>query len=281
MDFTTISHEGRNVRVATVGSGTPVVLLHGFPDGPRSWQATADALVAAGHRAIVPYLRGYHPDTIAEGRSYGRAEIGADVVHLMDALGVEQAVLVGHDWGAACVWSAVSQAPDRVIGIVPIAIPHPATMTPSPRLAWAVRHFFNLKAPLSDRRTARNDFRYIETLYQRWAPSWRGAARGAAVALAKEILADERVRHEVLQWYRDLSLRPDAAHDYRVACPGLVVVGGDDFDGDLEPYRRTLRRFDAPAELLVVDGAGHWPHREGQLEFDQRLVAFLGSLPAA
>lgn len=278
MDFETIAHDGRNVRVAAMGEGTPVVLLHGFPDGPRSWRDTAEALVAAGHRAIVPYLRGYHPDTIAPGRSYGRAEIGADVVHLLDALDIERAVLVGHDWGAACVWSAVAQFPDHALGVVPIAIPHPASLKPSPQLLWAVRHFFTFKAPMSDRRTARNDLAYIDTLYERWAPDWRGAARGAAVASAKEMFSDPRVLHEALQWYRDLSLRPDARNDFRVGCPGLLVAGGNDLGGDLGAYERSLQRFDAPAELLVVEGAGHWPHREGQLAFDQHLVAFVDSI---
>lgn len=276
MNFETITHDGRNVRVASVGEGAPVVLLHGFPDGPRSWADSAAALAAAGHRAIVPYLRGYHPDTIVAGRPYHRAEIGADVVHLLDALGLERAVLVGHDWGAACVWSAVSQFPDRVSAIVPIAIPHPASMTPSLGLLWGVRHFFNLKAPLSDRRVARNNFAYIDTLYERWAPRWRGASRGAAVADAKEQFADPAVLHEALQWYRDLSFKRDASNNFRVACPGLLVAGGADFDGDLDPYEWSVARFDAPAELLVIDDAGHWPHREGQAEFDARLIAFVG-----
>jgi pimeloyl-ACP methyl ester carboxylesterase len=281
MNFETIAHNGRNVRVASVGEGTPVVLLHGFPDGPRSWAETADALASAGHRAVVPYLRGYHPDTIAPGRPYGRAEIGADVIHLLAALGLERAVLVGHDWGAACVWSAVSQFPNRAMAVVPIAIPHPASMKPSVGLMWGVRHFFNLKAPLSDRRVARNNFAYIDKLYERWAPRWRGASRGAAVADAKVQFSDEVVLHEALQWYRDLSFKSDPMNDFRVPCPGLLVVGGADFGGDLEPYERSVARFDAPADLLVIDGAGHWPHREGQAEFDERLVAFVDGVAAA
>lgn len=266
------------MRVASVGDGPPVVLFHGFPDGPRSWAGTADALAAAGRRAIVPYLRGYHPDTIAAGRSYGRAELGADVVHLLDALGIDQAVLVGHDWGAGCVWNAVAQHPERATAVVPIAIPHPATLKPSVGLAWAARHFANLKAPLSDKRAARNDFAYIDTLYERWAPRWRGPARDVAVAEVKEMFSDPRVLHEANQWYRDVSFKPDTANAFRVGCPGLLVVGGADFGGNLGPYEQSLARFDGPAELMVVEGAGHWPHREAQAEFDQRLLEFLAAV---
>ncbi len=278
LEFETLEHDGRKVRVASVGQGTPVVLLHGFPDGPDSWAATAELLAGAGHRAVVPYLRGYHPDTIVAGRSYGRSELGEDVVHLLDALGLERAVLVGHDWGAACVWSAYRAAPDRALGVVPIAIPHPASMKPSLRLLWGARHFFSFKLPWSDQRTKRNSFAYLDTLYDRWSPNWRGESREQVVAGAKQLFSDDRVLHEALQWYRDRSLRPDPSNRFDLSCPGLLVMGAEDFGGDPEPYERSAKRFAEPAEILSVAGAGHWPHREGEDEFHERLLAFVGRL---
>lgn len=279
MKFQTIEHQGRSVRVASQGEGTPVVLFHGFPDGPESWAATADALAESGHCAIVPYLRGYQLDTIVSGRPYTNVEFAGDVVHLLDALDLESAVLVGHDWGAALVWSTLAAHPERVRAIVPIAIPHPACLQPSLGLLWGVRHFFYFKAPFSDRRSARNDFAYLEQLYTRWSPQWKGTERDEAVARIKHAFSDEAVLHEALQYYRDLSLKPDAASDYRVSCPGLIVAGSDDFDGDMGPYEQTIERFDAIAQLLVVDGAGHWPHRESEPDFIAQLVAFVDNLP--
>lgn len=278
MDFETVEHEGRSIRFASVGRGTPVVLLHGFPDGPESWAGAANALAQAGHRAIVPYLRGYHPDTIVDGRPYAGDEFAADVVHLLDALDLPSAVLVGHDWGAAYVWSTLRMAPERVLAAVPIAIPHPACLKPSPGLLWGVRHFFYFKAPASDRRTARNDFAYIERLYSRWSPAWSGVERDQAVSAVKQMFRYPDVLHEALQYYRDLSLKPDAANDYRVACPGLIVAGGADFDGNMDPYEATVTRFDNEAELLVINGAGHWPHRENEPKFTGRLVALVDSV---
>ncbi|MEM9607168.1 MAG: alpha/beta hydrolase [Actinomycetota bacterium] len=230
---------------------------------------------------MVPFLRGYHPDTIVAGRAYRREEFADDIAHLLDAVGEESAVLVGHDWGAAFVWATLGHHPERVRAAVPIAIPHPACLRPSPQLLWAVRHFFVFKAPRSDQRAARNDFAYVEGLYQRWSPSWRGPERDAAIERMKQAFGDPAVLHEALQYYRDLSLRPDPANDFRVPCPGLLVMGADDFGGDRGPYEASLDRFDAPAELLVVDGAGHWPHREGETEFTERLVALLDSLSPA
>jgi len=278
VQFETIQHEGRGARFASVGEGTPVVLLHGFPDGPESWSATATALADAGHRAIVPFLRGYHPDTIAPARAYGRAEFAADAVHLLDALGIESAVFVGHDWGAAYVWAVLGAHPERVRAVAPIAIPHPACLRPSPQLVWGVRHFWYFKAPRSDERAARDDFAYVEGLYRRWSPDWHGPERDESIRRVKEMFADPRVLHEALQYYRDLSFRPDPASDFRAACPGLLVAGTDDFDGNLGPYEASLARFGAPAELLTVDGAGHWPHREGEAEFIAALISLVGSV---
>ena len=278
MEFETVEHDGRSVRFASLGSGTPVVLLHGFPDGPESFESIAQALADAGHRAIVPFLRGYHPDTIAPGRAYGRAEFADDVVHLLDAVGEEAAVIAGHDWGAAIAWAALAAHPERVRAVAPIAIPHPACLKPSPNLVWGVRHFFYFKLPWSDRRAARNDFAYIERLYRRWAPNWSGPSRNTALGGAKRRFADPAVLHEALQYYRDLSLKPDPASRFRPGCPGLIVMGGDDFGGDRRPYEASVEQFDAPAELLVVEGAGHWPHLEGEAEFIERLLALVGSL---
>ena len=90
----------------------------------------ADSLNQAGYRTIVPYLRGYHPDTLVPGRPYDALHIAEDAIGLLDALGLESAVLVGHDWGATVVYGAAALAPDRVQAIVPIAIPHPRTLKP-------------------------------------------------------------------------------------------------------------------------------------------------------
>ena len=179
------------------------------------------------------------------------------------------------------MWSTVASYPERVNAIVPIAIPHPAELKPSLTLGWQTRHFGYFKAPLSDQRTARDNFAYIDTLYDRWAPSWTGPDRDSTVARAKELLSDPIVLHEALQWYRDLSLKPDPANDFRVTCPGLLVAGANDFDGVLEATRASIDRFDAPAEMLTIAGAGHWPHREGETEFIDRLVSFVASVDTA
>ncbi|WP_250031445.1 alpha/beta fold hydrolase [Paractinoplanes maris] len=103
--------------------GPPVLLLHGFPYDIHSYVDVAPALAASGHRVIVPYLRGHGPTRFRARdtpRSGQQAALGADAVALMDALGVDRAVLAGYDWGgrAACVAAALH--PERVSGIVSV-----------------------------------------------------------------------------------------------------------------------------------------------------------------
>src|SRR4051812_11936544 len=121
--MTTATAHGQQFVYEDSGSGPLVVLLHGFPDTPRGWSATRDVLNTAGYRTVVPYLRGYHPDTIVEDRRYRGQDIAEDGVRLLDAIGADDAVLVGHDWGAGITSRAAGLARGRWGAICGVAIP--------------------------------------------------------------------------------------------------------------------------------------------------------------
>jgi pimeloyl-ACP methyl ester carboxylesterase len=255
------------------GEGPVVVLFHGFPDLPFGWSDVRNALVAAGNRVVVPYLRGYHPDTIVPGRRYGRTEIGEDAITLLDAIESEKAVLVGHDWGAAVVYSAAALAPDRVRAICAVAIPHPNLIKPSPGLLWGGRHFVTLRVPTGPWLMRRNDFRYVDTLIHRWAPNWIGPARDACSLEVKDAFRDDRVLDGALSYYRDSS--PGGAD--RLRQPALVVGGTTDIISP-KTFERSPECFTGPCDVVIADGAGHWPHREAADLFHERLLAFLAGL---
>lgn len=104
-------------------SGDVVLLLHGFPYDIHSYVEVAPLLAAEGFRVIVPYLRGHGPTSFldhAAPRSGQQAALGADVIGLLDALGIEQAFLAGYDWGgrAACITAALW--PERCLGLVSV-----------------------------------------------------------------------------------------------------------------------------------------------------------------
>ena len=263
------------------GQGQPIVLFHGFPDLPHSYAGIAAALNEAGFRTILPYLRGYHRDTIVEGRAYDTLHIAEDAIGLLDALELPSAVLVGHDWGASVVWGAAAIAPDRVDAVVPIAIPHPATLKPG-SLKEAVqslilgRHFVYFKTPWASAGTRRNENAYIDELYTRWAPDWTGPERDAAIARFKTAIADPAVLEGTIDYYRALGGKVDRRLASKITAPVLMVAGSNDFGGLLkEPFQDSLGRLAEGSAVWTAEGAGHWPHREQESQFVARLLEFL------
>ncbi len=111
-----------------VGAGMPVVLLHGFPDTSALWQSQITALAAAGYRAVAPDLRGRgRTDRPGHVADYALSSVVRDVAALLDALEIERAHVVGHDWGAAVAWVFAALLPARVDHLVAISVPHPRT----------------------------------------------------------------------------------------------------------------------------------------------------------
>jgi pimeloyl-ACP methyl ester carboxylesterase len=272
-EFRRASAHGQTFVYRDSGEGRLVLLLHGFPDTPGGWTGTAAALNAAGYRTVVPYLRGYHPETIVPGRGYGREEIGEDPIRLLDALGEQSAVIVGHDWGAAIAYGAATHAPERVRAICAVAIPHPNTLKPNLSMLWGGRHFVTLSLPTGDWLARRDDFAYLDTLMRRWAPRWTGPDRDATLHDVKRAFANPAVLDGALAYYR--AQRPGRAP--RLTQPALIVGGTTDIVPEAL-FHETPSHWDGPCEVLIIQGAGHWPHRENAQLFEQRLTAFLEAL---
>jgi pimeloyl-ACP methyl ester carboxylesterase len=276
VEFRTISGEQPFV-VSQEGEGPDIVLIHGFPDTPYSYADLQGELVRAGWRVTVPWLRGYHPDTIVAGRAYDPETIGRDGLALLDAIGAQRAVVVGHDWGALIAYVMATLAPERTRGIVTIAIPHPSLLKRTPASLLKARHFLELKLPWAERSFSRNDFAYLEKLYSRWAPNWSGAERDASVRRAKEALSSPVTLAGALDYYRALPLGGSRLLDKPPAVANLSVGGTADIvDADL--FRDTPELFPAPSRAVIVEGAGHWPHREDPALVLGEIVSFAGAL---
>jgi pimeloyl-ACP methyl ester carboxylesterase len=264
---------GQTFRYVDSGEGPLVVLLHGFPDLPTGWDRIRERLNAEGFRTVAPYLRGYHPATFSD-RALDTSDQADDVALLLDALGEQTAVVVGHDWGADATYSSATKHPDRVTKMVALGIPHPMTLRPSLGAAWAGRHFLYFKLPWAQATARLFGLRMVGRLYRRWAPSWRGPDRDAAVAAAVEAFRDERVLAGALAYYK--ALRPGhPLYRSKIAVPALVVGGSDEAPVLQRGYQATPKRFTAPCDVRILEGVGHWPHRENEAAFLEILVAFL------
>jgi pimeloyl-ACP methyl ester carboxylesterase len=192
---------------------------------------------------------------------------------LLDALGEQSAVIVGHDWGAALTYGAATVAPERVRAVCPVAIPHPNALKPTLSLAWGGRHFLTLRLPTGAWLAHRNDFAYLDTLMRRWAPRWTGADRDATLSDVKQAFSDPGVLDGALAYYR--AQRPGGAP--ALTQPALIVGGTTDV---VPPtlFHETPSYCEGPCEVLIIEGAGHWPHRENAPLFERHLTAFLDGL---
>ncbi|KAK7284636.1 hypothetical protein RJT34_19386 [Clitoria ternatea] len=138
IEHSMVKTNGINMHVAAIGSGPVVLFLHGFPELWYSWRHQLLALSASGYRAVAPDLRGYgDTDAPPDASSYSALHIVGDLVGLLDALGIDQVFLVGHDWGASMAWYFCLLRPDRVKALVNLSVvfrPRSPTRKPIPTL---------------------------------------------------------------------------------------------------------------------------------------------------
>jgi pimeloyl-ACP methyl ester carboxylesterase len=120
----TIEANGLRIHLAEAGAGPLVLLCHGFPESWYSWRHQLHALAEAGYRAVAPDMRGYgQTDRPEEIERYTLLHLVGDMVGVVDALGAENAVIVGHDWGAPVAWHAALLRPDRFRAVVGLSVP--------------------------------------------------------------------------------------------------------------------------------------------------------------
>jgi len=120
-----IDTNGLRMHIVEQGTGPLALLCHGFPECWYTWRHQLAALAVAGYRAVAPDQRGYGQTTRPDApEAYTLLHLVGDVVGLLDALGEERTVVVGHDWGATVAWHAALLRPDRVRAVVALSVPY-------------------------------------------------------------------------------------------------------------------------------------------------------------
>jgi pimeloyl-ACP methyl ester carboxylesterase len=235
--------------------GELVVLLHGFPQQPSTWDAVVERLNAAGLRTLVPSLRGYTATSRPRPRrAYATTETTADVVALLDAAGVERAHIVGHDWGAGPAWGMGSWYPDRAASLTVLSTPHPAAFAKSLRASgqglrsWYMA-FFQLPA-LPEALVRR-------TLERTLAASGLSAEKVQEYAAA---MSEPGALTGAINWYRGIPFTTKPFRRIRV--PTTYVWGRHDFALGRYAAEATAGYVAAPYTFVELD-AGHWlPEQE-------------------
>ena len=161
--------------------GFPIILLHGFPYDPRSWDKVVPGLISEGFKVLVPYLRGYGQTSFLDPkakRTGQQASIGQDLIDFTNALSIDEYAVSGYDWGnrAACI-AAVLQ-PEKIKGMVSIngySIQNTlARKSPSSGLATA-RLWYQWYFHTEQGRAGLENYRHniIRHLWKTWSPNWQ------------------------------------------------------------------------------------------------------------
>jgi pimeloyl-ACP methyl ester carboxylesterase len=278
----------RIVRTATLdiayeesgpADGVPVILMHGFPDDPRTWDGVAAPIAASGHRVIVPWLRGYGETRFldpATPRSGQQGALGTDLRDLMDALSIGRAVLVGYDWGgrAACIVAALW--PERVIGLVTIGGYNiqniAACFRPAPaerELAYWYQWYFNTERGRAGLAANRRDICHM--LWRMWSPNWtfddaifaRTAVSWDNPDFVDVVIQSYRHRHQAAPGdpaLEEIELRLAARPPITV--PTIVLDGAADTVGATGEEQPDPALFPALRAHRVIPLAGHFLPRE-------------------
>ncbi|WP_084038843.1 alpha/beta fold hydrolase [Demequina sp. NBRC 110053] len=285
---TLIAVNGIDLEVVEAGrenAGNPIVLCHGWPDLMLTWRRLVPELVAAGYHVIAPNQRGFGATTApADVEAYDIEHLSGDLVGLLDHYGYEDAVFVGHDWGAFVVWSTAVLHPDRVKGVIAMAMPY-LERGSTPWIEWMEAvlgpdyYFvhFNRQPGVADAVFDANPRQFLRNMYRADAlppePSEGMAlldlARAAQVG-GEPLLSEAELEAYAsafsrsgftggINWYRNLDrdwhLLAEA--DPIIRKPALMIYG------DRDPIVRSERlpELVPGIEITSID-AGHWIHLE-------------------
>jgi pimeloyl-ACP methyl ester carboxylesterase len=264
----TVQANGLRFAYLEEGRGPLVLLIHGFPDTAHSWDAVRPALAAAGYRAVSPFTRGYAPTEIPKEEAFDSDTLGRDVLALIEALGESKAIVVGHDWGASAAYSAATLGPERVELLVTVAIPHPASIKPSPGLLWKMRHFVALRPRSAAKKIREEGYAYIDELVKRWSPTWDVPA--GETDSVKAAFREPGCLEAALGYYRAAGVRLPASQRKRITVPAVSFAGTDDII-EPEAYDKAASWFTAGYRVVRMPG-GHFMHREHPQRFIGELL---------
>jgi pimeloyl-ACP methyl ester carboxylesterase len=272
--MTEVVANGLRFYVEDAGQGPAVVLLHGFPDTSFLWRAQVEALVRAGYRAIAPDLCGRgRSERPVRVEDYALRAIVGDVAALMDALGVQRAHVVGHDWGAGVAWGVATSFAERVDHLVVISVGYPGA-SGRPTLEQLQKGWYRLLFQfegLAEELVQQDDWYLLRELLQ----------GGGDVERYIADLSEPGALTAGMNWYR-ANLPPRRLLDSPralppVQAPTLGIFGTRDLYLAEQPMIRSAEHVRGPWRYERFEGAGHWIPLEEPERLNTLLLEFLGS----
>jgi pimeloyl-ACP methyl ester carboxylesterase len=308
----TVTRDGVKLVVDVGGEGPPVILAHGFPELAYSWRRQVPALIEAGYRVAVPDQRGYgrsdRPEAIED---YDVLALSGDLLAVLDDLGEESAVFVGHDWGSLVVWQLALLAPERVRAVVGMSVPFlPRSPMPTIELMrqlYADRFFYIVyfqQPGVADAELSGDPARTMRRMLAGVTPGEFSPADLEALGANDESgfidrlpepkglpgwLSQDELDFYIaeftrtgftggLNWYRNMDRNwhlTEGVADAHVTCPSLFITGSLDPVRSFAPADPGLAWLDDHRGNVVIEGAGHWVQQERPSEVNAALLGFL------
>ena len=311
------------IELDVIEAGDParpaVVLCHGFPESAHSWRHQIEPLAAAGYHVLAPDQRGYgHSSAPHDVAAYGIEHLCADLLALLDATGHDDAVFVGHDWGALLVWDLARLHPDRVRAVVNVSVPYtewPAPPTDVFKAASGDRFFYILyfqEVGPAEQEMELDVERTMRTVL--WAASGDGfqddpptpppaagtgwldvmGARTPPAELPAWLTAEDLASYVEsftasgffgpVSWYRNLDHNHSLVKDRPAPSMPVWFIGGTR-DGVIA-YRpgyveAMAKRLPDHRGTTLIEGGGHWTQQEAPEAFNRALLAALSELDGA
>jgi pimeloyl-ACP methyl ester carboxylesterase len=257
----TFTNDGFSFEVSDSGllDGELVVLLHGFPQTSRSWDAVRAQLHERGHRTLAFDQRGYAPGARPRGRfAYRSSALVGDVVALIKAAGEGPVHVVGHDWGSAVAWGLAARFPELVRTLTSVSVPHPRAF---------------LRSMLSSGQIWRSYYMLLfqlpwlpELLFRVYAKRARAQARQVPIDIA-----DANAVSNGLNWYRAMPFT-HPSYLRRVSVPTTHVWSTSDIALSRRGAELCERYVTGPYRLEVLEGT-HWIPEERPEQLSEIIVA--------
>lgn len=263
--------------------GPLALCLHGFPDSPYTWRHLLPELAARGYRAVAPFTRGYAPTAVPADGAYQTGALAADAIALHEALGGDaDAVLIGHDWGAAAGYGAAGHAPERWRRVVAMSVPPIASLMAgffSYEQLKRSFYIFLFQTPLAEM-ALNEDF--IGGLWADWSPGYPAADD---VAQAVKCLGTPENQAAAIGYYRamlDASRHlPAYAAEQQAAGrvgerPILYLHGSQDGCLAAAVIGDPLPHLPPGSEVKIVEGGGHFLQLDRPAEVNRLILEWLG-----
>jgi pimeloyl-ACP methyl ester carboxylesterase len=293
--MTTVRTECLDISVEVGGpaQGSPVIVLHGWPDAPRGFAGILPLLHAGGYRTITPYLRGSGPTRF---RSPTTPRVGSgvalaqDAIDLADGLGLERFAVLGHDWGARAAYTMAALFPDRLTSIAALALAYqPRGRFTMPDFTQARSFWYQWLMYVDEGAEAvrRDPVGFARVQWDTWSPpGWFDDAEFDATSSS---FGNPDWVAVTLQAYRSRFL-PDELRDPRYASleqrlgevetldvPTLMIQGGSDYCDRPSASAGMERYFTGGYRRTVLDAVGHFPHREATAAVADQVLAHFGA----